>query len=148
MSDLLDVHTTLGGGDEDGRLRCSVSEDGDVVLLLGRGSLGEHDGVADSAGLAGLLGDELLAEHLGRELLGLSGTGKGRSKGRKEGRRLGRKVHQDIRSASTLSVDQFTRWISSNWTMKEDQEHFSAEAFLLRYLESRIVDLYEIAPPV
>lgn len=74
VSDILNVHTSLVGGDEDGGTSCSVVEDGSVVLLLRGHSLGEHDGVADSTGGTSLLGDELVTEHLRGKVLCLSGT--------------------------------------------------------------------------
>lgn len=74
LGNVLNVHTTLAGGDEHGTTGGSVVEDSRVVLFLGGHSLGEHDGVTDSAGGTGLLGDEFVAKHLFGVLLGLSGT--------------------------------------------------------------------------
>lgn len=74
LGNVLNVHTTLAGGDEHGTTGGSVVEDSRVVLFLRGHSLGEHDGVTDSAGGTGLLGDEFVAKHLFGVLLGLSGT--------------------------------------------------------------------------
>lgn len=74
LGNVLNVHTTLAGGDEHGTTGGSVVEDSCVVLFLRGHSLGEHDGVTDSAGGTGLLGDEFVAKHLFGVLLGLSGT--------------------------------------------------------------------------
>lgn len=74
LGNVLNVHTTLAGGDEHGTTGGSVVEDSRVILFLRGHSLSEHDGVTDSAGGTGLLGDEFVAKHLFGVLLGLSGT--------------------------------------------------------------------------
>lgn len=74
LGNVLNVHTALAGGDEHGTTGGSVVEDSGVVLFLWGHSLGEHDGVTDSAGGTSLLGDELVAKHLVGVLLGLTGT--------------------------------------------------------------------------
>lgn len=60
----LDVHTTLRRGDDDGTLRGAVHEDGEVELATGELALDDVDGVAETTCGSGLLGDELVADHL------------------------------------------------------------------------------------
>lgn len=76
LGDGLDVHTTLGGGHDDGGLGGTVHEDGEVELATGELALADQDGVARAASGAGLLGDEVLADHLAGEHLGLGRTKK------------------------------------------------------------------------
>lgn len=74
LGNVFNVHTALAGGDEHGPACGSVVEDSGVILFLRGHSLGEHDGVTDSAGGTSLFGDELVPKHLLGVLLGLSGT--------------------------------------------------------------------------
>ena len=71
LGDGLDIHATLGGGDNDGALSATVHEDGKVELATGELALANVDGVTDTAGSTGLLGDELVTDHLVGENLGL-----------------------------------------------------------------------------
>ena len=64
LGDGLDVHTTLAGGDNDGRLSGAVHEDREVELAAGELALDNVDGVANATTLASLLGDELVTDHL------------------------------------------------------------------------------------
>ena len=70
--DLFDLDTTLGGGDDDWGLGSTVEEDSEVELLLDLDWVREHDGLAVGALSTGLLGDEVLADHLGSDFLSLS----------------------------------------------------------------------------
>lgn len=74
LGDGLNVHTTLRRGDNDGALGGSVHENGEVELSSGKLALDNVDGVADTAALASLLGDELVTNHLVGEDLSLLGT--------------------------------------------------------------------------
>jgi len=60
----LDVHATLGRRDDDGALRGAVHQDGQVELTAGELALADVNGIAETAGGARLLGDELVADHL------------------------------------------------------------------------------------
>lgn len=71
LGDTLNVHATLGRGDNDGALRSAVHEDGEVELAAGELALADVDGAAETALGARLLGDELVADHLLGEHLGL-----------------------------------------------------------------------------
>lgn len=71
LGDGLNVHTTLGRGDDDGALGATVHEDGEVELAAGELALANVDGVAETASGTGLLGDELVADHLLGKDLGL-----------------------------------------------------------------------------
>ena len=73
LGDGLNVHATLRGGDNDGSLRGTVHEDGKVELATGELALANVDGVAKTAAGTSLLGDELVANHLLGEHLGLVG---------------------------------------------------------------------------
>ena len=64
LSDVLDAHAALGGGDDHRSLRLAVHKDCEVEFAAGEFALDEEDGVADSAAFAGLFGDELVADHL------------------------------------------------------------------------------------
>lgn len=77
LGDGLNVHTTLAGGDDDGRLSGAVHEDCEVELAAGELALDNVDGVADATTLAGLLGDELVADHLVGKDASLTGTEEG-----------------------------------------------------------------------
>ena len=74
LGDGLNVHTTLAGGDNDGRLSSAVHEDCEVELAAGELALDNVDGVANATTLAGLLGDELVADHLVGKDASLAGT--------------------------------------------------------------------------
>lgn len=74
LGDGLNVHTTLGGGDNDGALSATVHEDGEVELAAGELALANVDGVAGATSSTSLLGNELVADHLVGEDLGLGGT--------------------------------------------------------------------------
>lgn len=71
LGDTLDIHTTLGGGYDNGALGASVHEDGQVELATGELALADVDGVAEAASRTSLLGHELMADHLVGEHLGL-----------------------------------------------------------------------------
>lgn len=64
LSHGLNVHATLRRRDDDGALRGAVHEDGEVEFSAGELALYDVDGVAEPAGGSGLLGDELVADHL------------------------------------------------------------------------------------
>lgn len=73
LGDTLNVHATLGRRNNDGALRSTVHEDGEVELAAGELALADVDGAAETALSARLLGDELVADHLLGEHLGLGG---------------------------------------------------------------------------
>ena len=60
----LNVHATLRRGDDDGALGGAVHEDGEVELAAGELALDNVDGVAETTCGSGLLGDELVTDHL------------------------------------------------------------------------------------
>jgi hypothetical protein len=70
----LDVHATLAGGDDDGRLGSTVHENGEVELAAGELALDNVDAVANATTLASLLGDELVTDHLVGKDASLAGT--------------------------------------------------------------------------
>ena len=74
LGDSLDIHTTLGGGDNDGALGSTVHEDGEVEFATSELALTDQDGVARTTTGTGLLGNELVADHLLGEHLGLGRT--------------------------------------------------------------------------
>ena len=71
VGDGLDVHAALGGGDDHGLGGRAVEEDGEIVFLLNVARDGEVDRLDLAAGGAGLRGDEGVAEHLSRDVLGV-----------------------------------------------------------------------------
>lgn len=73
LGDGLNVHAALGGGDDDGGLRGTVHQDGEVELATGKLALANVDGAAQTAASTSLLGDELVANHLLSKHLGLVG---------------------------------------------------------------------------
>lgn len=75
LGDSLDIHTTLGGGDDDGATSSAVQEDSEVEFATSELALANVDGVTDATTGASLLGDELVTDHLASEHLGLGGTG-------------------------------------------------------------------------
>ena len=60
----LDVHSTVGRGDDGRALRLSIHQDGQVELSSSEFALADVDGIAESSAGTGLLGDELVADHL------------------------------------------------------------------------------------
>ena len=74
LGDSLDIHTTLGGGNNDGALGGTVHENGQVELAASELALANVDGVTGATSGTGLLGDKLLSDHLVGEHLGLGGT--------------------------------------------------------------------------
>jgi hypothetical protein len=74
LGDGLDVHATLARGNDDGALAGAVHEDGQVELAAGEFALDDVDGVAETTRGSGLLGDELVADHLVGEDRGLAGA--------------------------------------------------------------------------
>ena len=66
----LDVHATLRGSDDDGGLRLTVHEDGEVEFPAGEFAFAYVDSIAKAPGRAGLLGHELVADHLVGEHFG------------------------------------------------------------------------------
>ena len=70
LGDFLDVHAAFGGGDDDRLAGLAVQQDGEVELRLMVHGLGDHHLADEAAGLAGLFGDERLAEHLGGHVAG------------------------------------------------------------------------------
>jgi hypothetical protein len=64
LGDGLDIHATLRRGDDDRALGGAVHEDGEVELAAGELALDDVDGVAETTSGSGLLGDELVADHL------------------------------------------------------------------------------------
>lgn len=73
LGDCLNVHAALGGGDDDGSLRGTIHEDGEIELAAGKLALANVNSAAEAAVGAGLLGDELVTNHLLGEHLGLVG---------------------------------------------------------------------------
>lgn len=73
LGDGLNVHTALGRRDDDGALVLTVHEDGEVELTTSKLALANVDSVAETAASARLLGDEVVADHLLGEHLGLVG---------------------------------------------------------------------------
>lgn len=69
----LNVHTTLGRGDDNGALAGAVHEDGQVELTTSKLALADVDRVAETAASTRLLGDEVVADHLLGEHLSLVG---------------------------------------------------------------------------
>ena len=74
LGNSLDVHTALRRSDNDGALAGSVHENGQVELSPCELALDDVNRVADASAFAGLLGDELVTNHLVGEDLGLLGT--------------------------------------------------------------------------
>ena len=74
LGDGLNVHTTLRRSHDDGALRSAVHEDGKVELSARELALDNEDGVAETTCGSGLLGDELVADHLVGEDGGFAGT--------------------------------------------------------------------------
>lgn len=70
FGDVFDRHAALARGDDDRCLASTVHENGEVELATGEFALNEHDGVANTAFLARLLGDEFVADHLVGEHFG------------------------------------------------------------------------------
>lgn len=73
LGDTLNVHATLGRRNNDGALRSTVHEDGEVELAASELALADVDSAAETTLGASLLGDELVADHLLGEHLGLGG---------------------------------------------------------------------------
>jgi len=73
LGDGLNVHTTLGGSNDNGALAGSVHKNGEVELAAGKLALDNVDRVTDAALLASLLCDELVSDHLVGEDRGLLG---------------------------------------------------------------------------
>lgn len=73
VCDLFDVHTSLVGSHQDRAAPGSVEEDGRVIFLLRGQPLGQHDGVTQPPRLPSLLGNQLFAQHLPGDFLGLGG---------------------------------------------------------------------------
>lgn len=73
LGDSLNVHTTLGGGHDDGGLAGTVHEDGKVELAAGELALADVDGAAETASSTSLLGNQVVANHLLSEHLSLVG---------------------------------------------------------------------------
>lgn len=73
FGDGLDVHASLRRGDDDGALRLSVHQDGEVEFPSRKLPLADVHGVADPSRRAGLLGYELVPDHLVGEHLGFGG---------------------------------------------------------------------------
>lgn len=71
LGDTLDIHTTLRRGHDNGTLGGTVHEDSQVELAASKLALANVDGVAETATGAGLLSDEVVADHLFGEHLGL-----------------------------------------------------------------------------
>lgn len=92
LSNGLDVHTSLRRGDDDGALRGAVHEDGEVELSARKLALDDEDGVAETTCGSGLLGDELVADHLLGEDGGFAGPASLLIRGRAVG-----ELGQDIR---------------------------------------------------
>ena len=69
-----DVHTTLVGCDKNDTLGNTVVEYGDVVFMGRVAAFCEHDCVAYPSSCTGLLGDELVANHLAGVFFSLLGT--------------------------------------------------------------------------
>lgn len=74
LGDGLDIHTTLGRGDDDGATGSTVQEDSEVELTASELALTDVDRVTGATSGTSLLGDELLADHLVGEHLGLGRT--------------------------------------------------------------------------
>jgi hypothetical protein len=74
LCDGLNVHATLRRSDDNRALGCAVHEDGEVELAARKLALDDEDGVAETSSGSGLLGDELVADHLVGEDGGLAGT--------------------------------------------------------------------------
>jgi len=74
FGDSLDIHTTLRRCDDHGALGTTVHQDSEIELTAGELALADENGVAVTAGSASLLGDELVADHLRGEHLGLGRT--------------------------------------------------------------------------
>lgn len=73
VCDLFNVHTSLVGSHQNRAAPGTVEEDGRVIFLLRGKSLGQHDGVAQPSRLPSLLGNQLFAQHLPGNFLGLGG---------------------------------------------------------------------------
>lgn len=71
LGNALDVHAALRRRHNDGALGGTVHEDGQVELAAGKLALADVDGAAETAAGASLLGDELVADHVLGEQLGL-----------------------------------------------------------------------------
>lgn len=71
LSNTLNVHATLRRRHDDGTLGGTVHEDGQVELAASELALANVDGAAETAASASLLGDELVADHVLGEQLGL-----------------------------------------------------------------------------
>lgn len=73
LSNTLNVHATLRRRHDNGALGGTVHEDGQIKLAAGELALANVDGAAETAASASLLGDELVADHVLCEQLGLGG---------------------------------------------------------------------------
>lgn len=73
LGDGLNVHTALRRRNDDGGLGSTVHQDSQVELATSKLALANVDRVAKTAASAGLLGDELVANHLVSEHLGFVG---------------------------------------------------------------------------
>ncbi len=73
LSNGLNIHATLRRGHDDGLLRSAVHQDGKIELAASELALADVDSIAETAGGAGLLGDQLVADHLMGKHLGLGG---------------------------------------------------------------------------
>ena len=73
LGNVLDGSTTRRGGNEDRATGSAVKHDGDIHLSAHVHSLGKHDFGARKTLLGGLLGDQVLSQHLRSELLNISG---------------------------------------------------------------------------
>lgn len=74
LCDSLNIHATLRRGDNDGALGCAVHKNSEVELSAGELALDNEDGVAETASGSGLLGDQLVTNHLVCENGGFAGT--------------------------------------------------------------------------
>jgi hypothetical protein len=73
LCDRLNVHATLRRGNDDGALGGAVHENGEVELAARKFAVDNVDSVAETTCGSGLLGDELVADHLVGEDGGLAG---------------------------------------------------------------------------
>ena len=64
LGNSLDVHTTLRRSDDHRALGGAVHEDSEVEFSAGKLALDDVDGIAEPTSGSGLLGDELMANHL------------------------------------------------------------------------------------
>ena len=71
--DLLDVHPAFAAGHDHGRAGGAIHQDGEIKFFLDLDRLGDEHLVDQAAFRSGLMRDQCLPDHLGRDAAGLAG---------------------------------------------------------------------------